>query len=57
MTKWSKKRKLCTDLQHFGPLLLLGNEEGEWAELVIRDDGAPARGVGHCTRLKIQCVL
>ena len=39
-------------LEHFRPLLLLGYEEGEGAELVVGDDGAPARGVGDSPRLQ-----
>ena len=32
-------------LQHLGPLLLLGDEEGEGPQLVVRDDGPPPGGV------------
>ena len=41
-------------LEHLGPLLLLGDEEGQRPQLVIRDNGAPARGVGHCAWLKME---
>ena len=32
-------------LQHLRPLLLLGDEEGEGPQLVVRDDGPPPGGV------------
>ena len=40
-------------LQHLGPFLLLGHEEGERPQLIVGDDGTPACRVRHGSRLRV----
>ncbi len=44
-------------LQDFGSLLLLGYEEGQRSQLVIRDRGPPAGRIGDRSGLEVMCTV
>ena len=39
------------DLQHLGPFLFLGYEEGQWSKFLVRYNGTPACCICYCASL------